>query len=249
MIASLRALERFLLPNACVACGRAISPATRDALVCSVCRARLRPLGPGCTRCRQPLPPVGPCRLCADWPAALTWVRSSVWLGDEAREMIHHAKYEGYHALGGAMAEVIARTVPRPAHGCLVPVPLARARLRRRGYNQAAAIAEALGARWRLPLVDGLIARTRETRSQTALTPEARTANMRGAFVATPAGRDAAVTAASRHGVPVILVDDVLTTGATLAAAAAALAAGGQREIAAVTFARAVPYARAGADE
>jgi ComF family protein len=165
-------------------------------------------------------------------------VRSAAWLGPEAREIVHHLKYEGYTALGRPLARLIARAVARPAAAALAPVPLGQGRHRERGYNQAAVIARALGYVWRLPVTERLLRRVRDTRSQTALTPDERHANVAGAFTARPAPRrrgEGCVTA-------VILVDDVLTTGATLAAAAAALAAAGWSEVGAITFARALPF-------
>lgn len=258
----LRALERFLLPNACVACDGLVESRRADELVCTVCRARLRPLAGGCQRCGQPLPPVGPCRFCAAWPASLRWVRSAVWLGDEAREIIHHLKYNDLPALSATVAHVVQRFVPRPSAGLLVPVPLGQRRLRARAYNQAAVIADVLGAAWDRPVARDVLRRRRDTRTQTALSPEERTANVRDAFEAArgprrrcrTAGREGwtyardslssgAARATSGDRVTVILIDDVLTTGATLAAAAHALAARGWPAIGAVTFARARPYA------
>ena len=250
----LRAFERLLLPNACVACGRLVEPRRPDALVCGPCLGRLRYLGPGCERCRQPKPPVGPCRFCDSWPQALESVLSAVWLGAEAREMIHHLKYEGYTALATAIAAVIRRAVPHPPTGVLVPVPLGARRRRARGYNQATAIARALSARWRLPVWEHVLGRSRDTRSQTSLSPGERRSNVSGAFVAaappptfgkreTGSGKRTA-TAGKRRGPSVILVDDVLTTGATLAAAASALEGAGWPTVSAVTFARALPFAR-----
>ncbi len=235
---ALRALERLLLPNVCVACDGPVSREGPDELICSLCRARLRRPSRGCHRCQQPLPPVGPCRFCSDWPDVLRRVRSAAWLGPEAREIVHHLKYEGYTALGRPVAELIARAVPRPAHSVLVPVPLGPGRERDRGYNQAAVIARALGTVWSVPVAESLLRRVRDTRSQTALTPEERRSNVARAFAAAslPSHRG------RRSGAAVILVDDVLTTGATLAASAAALATAGWSELGAVTFARALPF-------
>lgn len=238
------ALERFVLPNACVACDRLIEANTPDELVCAVCCARLRSLSGGCARCYQPLPPVGPCRFCIRWSGALRWVRSAVWLGREAREIIHHLKYHDLPALADAAAREIARRVPRPAPSRLVPVALGAKRLRERGFNQAALLAEALGGRWSLPVAHGVLTRIHDAPSQTVLTPEERTANVAGAFEA--AAPSPSTPRALRTAV--ILIDDVLTTGATVAAAAEALAAAGWRGIGAITFARARPYALEAAD-
>ena len=237
----LRTLERFLLPNACVCCERLIGGSQPDALVCGVCRSRLTSVVGGCRRCRQPLPPVGPCRFCAWWPPSLRWARSAVWLGDQASRIVHHLKYEGYTALGAEMARIVARAVPHPGSALLVPLPLAGRRLRQRGYNQSDTVATALASQWKLPVVDAILRRVRDTPSQTALDPAARRANVAGAFSAKSAPTD--VDAAASETAPaVILVDDVLTTGATLAAAATALAVAGWPDMGAVTFARALPF-------
>jgi predicted amidophosphoribosyltransferase len=240
-----RALERFVLPNACVVCDRAVEPARPDHLLCGLCRARMRHVGTGCDRCGQPLPPVGPCRFCADWPPVLGFVRSAVWLDDTARPVVHHLKYDGLPTLATDMAELVARRVPRPRPAHLVPIPLSARRLRDRGYNQAAALARALGTIWRLPVAERVLSRTRDTGTQTALTPEARARNVAGAFVADPGlAPGLGPGAGGRAGATVILIDDVLTTGATLVAAATALGAAGWSAVGAITFARALPYER-----
>jgi predicted amidophosphoribosyltransferase len=123
----------------------------------------------------------------------------------------------------------------------LVPIPLAVRRERQRGSNQSAVLAGALARRWRMP-VRPLLARVRETPTQTALTPEKRLANVAGAFAVQEASA-VPLTPGRRPGVSrdatYVLVDDVFTTGATLAEAARALEVAGARTVAAVTFARA----------
>lgn len=266
----LRFLERFLLPNSCVACARLVDRHLPDELVCSLCRWRMKPLMGGCRRCGQPLPPIGPCRFCAWWPKELLWARSAVWLEPEAKAVVHHLKYRGYPALADFAAVMISRYVTRPEEGVLVPVPLTRAKERRRGYNQAALLARALGTRWGFGVDETLLVRVREGGSQTALTPEARLENIKHAFRArsaeagelvirggaAAAGEPAVLRRCARAGDPVlpgrsvngaelvIIVDDVLTTGATLNAAATALVDAGYRQVAAVTFARTSPFER-----
>jgi ComF family protein len=236
----LQSLERLLLPNACVVCERGVADDDPDGLVCGLCRSRLRAVGPGCHRCQQPLPLIGPCRFCAAWPPVLRTVRSAVWLDGVARPMVHHLKYEGLARAGVDLARIMVRLVPAPGRGILVPVPLARRRRRRRGYNQAGAIACALGALWRLPVAEDVLSRARDTGTQTALSPSERLRNMAAAFAAP--GPTRTRIAGEAPYPPIILVDDVLTTGATLVACASALGGAGWPAVDAVTFARAVPY-------
>lgn len=171
--------------------------------------------------------------------------RSAVWLDAGARAAVHALKYGGLPRmaveLAGAMTDL---DLPGLDAAWLVPVPLGSKRLWQRGYNQSERLARALARRWRRPVVE-LLARTRDTATQTALTPEARLANVAGAFAA----RNSEVR--TRHGSalrlpssaferPLVLVDDVFTTGATLAEAARALERAGAATIMAVTFGRAV---------
>ena len=113
----------------------------------------------------------------------------------------------------------------------LVPVPLARSRARERGYNQSEVLARLLGVHWDIRVLEA-VARRRATVTQTRLTPGDRLRNVAGAFDAV-VGRE---ELAGRH---VVLVDDVVTTAATLNACAKALHDGGARIISYVTFGRA----------
>jgi ComF family protein len=239
------ALERLLLPAECLLCHSLLAERDADRLVCPVCRHRWRPVRPPwCARCGQPEPHFGPCRLCAEWPEALRTVRSAVWLSEGAREAVHALKYGGLPRIAEDLADTMARV---PLEGgdapVLVPIPLAPRRQRQRGYNQSEALAAALGRRWQFPVARDLLTRVRETATQTALTPETRLANVAGAFAAE---RDVLgrLTPGRRPGVSrdstFILVDDVFTTGATLAEAARALEQAGARTVLGVTFGRAI---------
>jgi ComF family protein len=227
----LAGVERWLLPAACLLCEAPVPVRQGDALVCELCRSRWEPMAPPwCGRCGQPAFGDLECRLCATWPPGLARVRSAVWLRGTARTAVHRLKYDGWWRVAEALAAAMRTLEPLTGRVSLIPVPLGSRRFRSLGYNQSERIAAALGALTGLPVRVDWLVRRHETRTQTALTPEARQANVAGAFEAK------GVT-----GQPCVLVDDVFTTGATLAEAAAALRAGGAARIEAVTFARAEP--------
>lgn len=119
--------------------------------------------------------------------------------------------------------------------GVVVPVATTRSRKRRRGYNQAERLARIVAGERRMPLHDALV-RTGRSRTQVSLHPTQRRANVENVFRVRPE------RAASLVGRPVLLIDDVLTTGATVQSAAQALLKAGSGDVTAVTFARALPF-------
>jgi ComF family protein len=159
-------------------------------------------------------------------------------LAPPADDLVHALKYEGWPELAELMGRDMARLGVMDATGkeasLVVPVPTTARRLKSRGYNQAELLAADVAGRLRIPLCRAL-ARVSEGRSQTALTPTERRENVRGVFApgAAEAGR-------VRHE-RVLLVDDVLTTGATASEAATALLGMGARTVTLLAFARALP--------
>ena len=151
--------------------------------------------------------------------------------------IVHSLKYGGWRAVASEMAERMRR-VGWPLdvleeRAAVIPVPLSPTRLRERGFNQSELLARAIGNRWNVPVWNEVLERSRVTRTQTRLTPEERLANVSGAFRVRDESRSLLRNA---H---VVLVDDVVTTAATLNACAAALYAGGARILSYVTFGRA----------
>ena len=193
--------------------------------LCWGCGGLARRREPLCLGCRRLLRRLGP------EPVVLSGVRvwAPVAYAGPARDLVGALKFRGATAVADAMAAQIAANASESMLGSpLVPVPLHPRRLRRRGYNQAALIAAALARRAGVEVADCL---------------------MRTGSAATQVGRDRrerrlgpAGSVELRAAVParVVLVDDVATTGATLAACAAALRAAGCAEVAALVFARTI---------
>ena len=156
---------------------------------------------------------------------------------EPASSIVHALKYGGWSKVADEIAERMSRlSWPRDVadeRAALIPVPLASARKRERGYNQSALIAGDLSKRWRIPVWENLVVRSRETRSQTRLTPEQRLGNVAGSFQIGARNLDAV------RGAHLVIVDDVVTTAATLNACAKVLYEGGVRIISYVTFGRA----------
>jgi len=157
--------------------------------------------------------------------------------GEPAAAIVHALKYGGWTKVAAGMALRMSRVAwPRDVteeRAGLVPVPLAPARTRERGYNQSALLALSLADRWNVPVWPDAVTRPRGTRSQTELTPEERVGNVAGSFQLVERARDRI------RGKHIVLVDDVVTTAATLNECARVLYEGGARIISYVTFGRA----------
>lgn len=216
-----RALD-VVFPRRCAGCGDGPWP------FCTRCVADLDPLAPPwCERCGAPsLLPVPRCRDCP--PPAITRVRAPFRYEGPARDAIHRLKFTGWRDVAAALAAAVAACDGQAPADVITWVPLSRRRLAERGYDQARALAVALAHETGTPVVR-LLRRTVATGPQARRRGADRRQAMRGAFTTSGA-------------VPprVLLVDDVLTTGATAAACAEALRASGAHEVHVAVAARAV---------
>jgi len=179
-----------------------------------------------------------PCRWCDRLPAFVRAARSVCRMDvGTGGAMVHALKYAGWPGVAAPMATRMCRVDLPPdvvsERTALVPIPLARTRERERGYNQAERLATAMAPHWNIPVWRSVLSRRRDTHSQVRLTPSERASNVSNAFVASAHSRD------QLRGAHVVLIDDVITTAATLNAAAHALCDGGARIISYVTFGRA----------
>ena len=185
-----------------------------------------------CDLCGKPGNMDGRCFYCSHERPNYAAARSGGVFENGVRNALHRLKYKGDISLGEALSAHLEKRVRAEAWSLdvVVPVPLGPKRYKTRGYNQAAILAEPLAWRLNLPYLPKSIQRIRETRSQIDLTREERKQNVAGAFQA-----DRNLAAAKN----ILLVDDVMTTGATLNSAAQALLLAGAEAVYAVTFGRA----------
>jgi ComF family protein len=158
---------------------------------------------------------------------------------DNVLKLIHLLKFGGYEALSGPMARSMARVArtwglgPGPGD-LLVPVPMDAKRLKRRGFNQSEQLARGLAVELGLPVQARSLAKTGSARPQSRTPSERRAANVRNAFTCPPEARG------DIAGRRVILVDDLVTTGATAGACLSALLDAGAGSAAVVSFGRAL---------
>ncbi|MGD8206804.1 MAG: ComF family protein [Thiohalocapsa sp.] len=227
--ALLRAGADCLFPPTCVLCG-ADGEAGLD--LCGGCLNDLPRIDPCCRRCALPFPtePAGAtgrhdlCGRCTRHPPPFERCRAAYRYADPLPTLVAAIKFHGrmnqVRLLGALLADRL-RSSGADLPDVIVPVPLHRQRLRRRGYNQSLELARVVGRSLRVPVANGWCERTRATAPQAELDQPARLKNLRGAFRATDAARD-------RH---VAVLDDVVTTGSTVAEVARALRRVGCRRI------------------
>lgn len=217
------------LPARCTVCH-----AWPSQVVCNACVARFAQPVPRCATCALPVPAgIQQCGACLKDPPPLDACLAAVAYDWPWADCVTQFKFGAQPGWAGALATVM-RSTPwvEPAleqADLVVPMPLARERLAERGYNQALLLARHLAP----DRTDAtLLLRTRHTAAQSALTRAERLQNVQGAFAVEP------LRAHELRGRRVVLVDDVMTTGASLRAAASALRLAGAAHITALVFAR-----------
>lgn len=219
-----------LFPARCLGCGR------RGVSFCPACWAALPRLQPPlCPRCSRPERSGTRCRDCQRAGPALRAVRAACSYSGAVGLGVRRLKYSQERHLVEPLAALLTECLAaRPVTAdLLLPVPLDAARARDRGYNQAALLAAPVAATLGVPVVPDALRRIRATRPQVGLSARERRANVRGAFTCP----EPAAVAGRR----VLLVDDVMTTGATLEACAEALVAAGAAGVWGLVVARDLP--------
>lgn len=240
----LRHLGTFLLdllyPRVCPVCGEASDREGRS--VCWRCLSSLPLIDASVPRCRIcGLVPDGcvdsdfVCDACLHERPAFDMARFAMRYEDDAKALVHTLKYHGGSWLSPDLCDILEGCARASfdvgAIDAIIPVPLSPARFRRRRYNQTELLARGLSSRLNVPASSRLVARTRNTPSQTHMTADERRRNVKGAFAVTEPSLVRART--------LLVVDDVMTTGSTMSEIAAALKGAGAWRVWAIAIARA----------
>jgi ComF family protein len=230
------------LPPLCASCR---TPLGNLGGLCPACWSRVSFIAPpycerlGIPFAYDPGPGILSMEAIAD-PPAYGRARAAVRYGDVARDLVHRLKYGDRLDLATSMGRWMARAGRELIDDAdaLVPVPLHWQRLWGRRFNQAAALAKAAAADTGVPVLTTALRRMRATSQQVGLSRSARAMNVQGAFAVTEDG------GATIYGKRLVLVDDVLTSGATVDACARALLRAGARNVDVLVFARVVVMER-----
>ncbi len=231
---ALTPLVDFVYPPRCPLCGEGVVAGPG---LCAACWDTLEfPGEPACSRCQIPLEAVGGdgvCRSCLARPPQHSGIAAATLYNDPARQLVLRFKHGGRIGLAKLMGRLMARQLAHaPADAVLVPVPLHRTRLWLRGYNQAALLVQAIARHTGHRVAVDALRRTRATPKLGGLGRTERARVLRGAIEVRAARSDLL------KGRDVILVDDVLTSGATTGACVDALLDVGAKSVRIACFAR-----------
>lgn len=195
-------IARHTLPQSCILCGAA----SGDTLICTACDTDLPRLSLArCAVCAVPIPSGSVCGACLDRPPYFDRVTAVFAYRFPVDALVHGFKYGGNLAIGSMLGQALGAAVSERVD-LIVPMPLARKRLRERGFNQAQELARSLARMTGIPVATDFCRKIIETQPQAALPWNERAKNVRAAFVC-----DADLTDKK-----VAVVDDVMTTGATM---------------------------------
>jgi len=194
--------NRTLLSQDCLLCA---APSGAQ-MLCPACHADLPHIANACPRCAAPsMREV--CGECLKHPPAFDHTRAALDYAFPTDKLIQALKYGGQLALAKLFGELLAKVVADQTHpNAILPMPLHPIRLKTRGFNQALEIAKVISKQLAIPLAPGIVERVVNTTPQASLPLDARHKNIKGAFAC---GRDL-------HGQRIAVVDDVMTSGATL---------------------------------
>ena len=199
---TIRALAR-LLPQDCTVCGQG----SGERLVCAACEADLpRLAAPRCPVCALPTAGGAVCGACQGSPPHFDATVAAFRYAFPVEHIVQGLKYRHRLPLAIWLADELAACIRGPGVDCILPLPLSAQRMRERGFNQAQEIARPLSRRFGLALVPDACARVRDCAPQASLPWKERQANIRNAFECR----------IDLSGKSVAVVDDVMTTGATL---------------------------------
>ncbi len=222
-----RRLGTALLPETCTLCGAA----TPGALLCAPCAEALPGNAPACPGCALPSPLGLPCAACQRRPRAFDAAFAAFVLASPVQQGIHALKYRAHFGQGQLLGRAFARRWQARGGSpptLLIPVPLHWRRQWWRGYNQSLLLAQVIGRELHLAVDATAAVRPRATADQIGQTAIERRRNLKGAFVVSP-------RVAGQH---LTLIDDVMTTGATLEELARACKAAGAARVEAWAIAR-----------
>ena len=221
----LKGLVDFLYPRACVVCKKNLGVTSVDGIICLDCWGKIKKnLPPFCRRCGRTLEKKSPykniCVVCIKNPVYFDRAFSPCLYEGPVKELVHQFKYQGKDYLAPVLTRLMADfirefDVPMDLLDFVVPVPLFKTRLRQREFNQAEVLAKNIAGIFNKKLVADNLIRVKNTRTQTELTPGQRLSNVKESFKV----RESSCF----EGKNILLVDDVLTTGATCSEASCAL--------------------------
>lgn len=222
----------LLFPSQCPVCNSPSGNHIHNPL-CNECWASIvRYNGPGCSICGLPTlsQHTGLCAECIETPPPFSRMLQYGIYEGALKESIHLFKFRGIKRLSKPLSMLLLDLPLGQYHG-IVPVPIHPKKLREREFNQTALLARHISKHLKTPLLMNVLKKTRETKLQTEVTGQGRRANLRKAFAAN----------GNISGMRLLLIDDVITTGATVRECASALKKAGAADVEAVALARSMP--------